>query len=171
MKFPQWYFWQTLHYHTICIYTVMIKHVLYWQHDSFIELCEIACSLTIVSSNNSNGTINQYYKEQSTRARTVDNRGCGIARLGQEISARQHLTEQRRQIVITGGRNHTGRSQGVPNIWQPDQRSLRVTSRLYCTLWIGRTEIYYIFETLHSIINTLKYYFFSKCSIYFYKYC
>lgn len=52
---------------------IMIKHVLHWQHDSFIELCEIACSLTIVSSNNSNGTINQYYKEQSTRARTVDN--------------------------------------------------------------------------------------------------
>lgn len=117
------------------------KHVLYWQHDSFIELCEIVCSLTIVSSNNSNGTINQYYKEQSTRARTVDNWGCGIARLGQKSTARQHLTVQRRQIVITGGRNHTGRSQGVPNIWQPNQRSLRVTSRLYCTLYCYIIEL------------------------------
>lgn len=141
MKFPQWYFWQTLHYHTICIYTVMIKHVLYWQHNSFIELCEIACSLTIVLSNNSNGRINQYYKEQSTRARTVDNWGCGIARLGQESTARQHLTVQRRQIVITGGRNHTGRSQGVPYIWQPNQRFLRVTSRLYCTLYCYIIEL------------------------------
>lgn len=120
---------------------IMIKHVLHWQYDSFIELCEIACSLTIVSSNNSNGRINQYYKEQSTRARTVDNWGCGIVRLGQEISARQHLTVQRRQIVITGGRNHTGRSQGVPNIWQPNQRSLRVTSRLYCTLYCYIIEL------------------------------
>lgn len=48
------------------LYT-MIKHVLYWQYDSFIELCEIACSLTIVSSNNSNGTINQYYKSANGR--------------------------------------------------------------------------------------------------------
>lgn len=120
---------------------IMIKHVLHWQYDSFIELCEIACSLTIVSSNNSNGTINQYYKEQSTRARTVDNWGCGIARLGQEIRARQHLTVQRRQIVITGGRNHTGRSQGGALTSDSNQRFLRVTSILYCTLYCYITEL------------------------------
>lgn len=140
---------------------IMIKNVSYWQYDSFIELCEIACSLTIVSSNNSNGTINQYYKEKITRARTVDNRGSGIPRLGQEISGRQHLNVQRRQIVITEGRNLTGRSQRSPTSDSPikkKKRFLLVTSVLYCYMYrIGRTEIYYIFETLQSIINTLKY--------------
>lgn len=105
------------------LYT-MIKHVLYWQYDSFID--------------NSNGTIHQYYKEKSTRAQTVDNRRSGTPRLGQEISGRQHLTVQRRQIVITEGRNHTGRSPRLPHIWQPNQRS----SVLYCFMYrIGRSEI------------------------------
>lgn len=114
---------------------IMIKNVSYWQYDSFIELCEIACSLTIVSSNNSNGTINQYYKEKITRARTVDNRGSGIPRLGQEISGRQHLNVQRRQIVITEGRNLTGRSQRSPTSDSPIKKKKDSSSLLlYCTV-------------------------------------
>lgn len=82
---------------------IMIKHVLHWQYDSFIELCEIACSLTIVSSNNSNGTINQYYKEQSTRARTEDNWGCGIARCSDRRSVQDNTSQYKGDRLLSQG--------------------------------------------------------------------